>query len=136
MSRKTDIGIIGLGVMGQSLARNFANQGLRVVVFNPPMEGEEAVLETFIGDYEGDFVGTRDLSVFVELLDRPRIVHLMIKSGDPVDKMINQLIPLLDEGDIIVDGGNSYFKDTNRRVAELDGKKINFVGSPFSYCHK
>ena len=118
--------------MGQSLARNFANQGDRVVVFNPPVPGEEKILETFIGDYEGDFVGTRDLSVFVELLDRPRLVHLMIKSGEAVDKMINQLVPLLDEGDIIIDGGNSNYKDTQKRQKSLEKNNIHFVGMGIS----
>jgi len=132
MSEKTDIGIIGLGTMGQSLARCFAEKEMRVVVYNPPVKEEDSTLETFIANYDGDFVGTRDLSVFIELLDRPRIVHLMIKSGKPVDDYIELLIPLLDEDDIIVDGGNSHFIDTQKRQTYLRKKGIHYVGMGIS----
>jgi 6-phosphogluconate dehydrogenase len=132
MNNKSDIGILGLGPKGQGLARNFAGKGFRVVILNPNEEGEESLLETFIGDYEGDFVGTRDLSVFVELLDRPRLIQLMTHPGSNVDELIQKLIPLLDDGDLIVDGSDSNYRHTSKRVNELKSMEILYVGMGLS----
>ncbi|NMA38379.1 MAG: NAD(P)-binding domain-containing protein, partial [Papillibacter sp.] len=102
---KADIGLIGLAVMGENLALNMASKGFRVAVFNRTTERTESFLKRLEGQaIEGAF----NLSDFVDLLSRPRKVFLMVKAGQPVDDIINALIPLLDRGDIIIDGGNSH----------------------------
>ncbi len=124
-----EIGVLGLGVMGKSLARNFASRGIRVSVFNMPLPGEENTTKQFVEEYGTDsFYGARDLKDFVESLKKQRLILLMIKSGDPVDEMIEALLPFLEPGDSIIDAGNSFYKDTQRRSAYLSSKDIHFVG--------
>ncbi|RMG85284.1 MAG: NADP-dependent phosphogluconate dehydrogenase [Bacteroidetes bacterium] len=123
------IGIIGLGVMGRSLALNFANKGLRVAVYNAPLPGEEDAVRRFVGQYpDHPFFGATDLTAFVGALARPRKILLMVKSGDPVDDLLEALTPLLEAGDIVMDGGNSFYKDTMRREKALRPSGIFYVG--------
>ncbi len=127
---KSHLGVYGLGVMGRNLALNFEGKGYRVSLYNRNAPGEQYVVDEFLA-FEGvgkNFKGTSDVESFVESLDSPRKILMMVKAGDPVDMVIEELIPFLDKGDIIIDGGNSNFDDTNRRVDALIEKEILFVG--------
>src|SRR5262249_58034716 len=125
-TNQCDIGLIGLGVMGENLVRNMESKGFSVAVFNRTTE----VTEKFAaGRAKGKNIQpTRTLEEFVSALKKPRIAMMMVKAGPPVDAVINQLVPLLEKGDIIIDGGNSLFTDTQRRGKELAEKRINFLG--------
>src|SRR3989475_7578682 len=125
-SNQCDIGLIGLGVMGENLVLNMESKGFSVAVFNRTTE----VTEKFAaGRAKGKNIQpTRTLEEFVSALKKPRIAMMMVKAGAPVDAVINQLVPLLEKGDIIIDGGNSLFTDTQRREKELAEKGIHFVG--------
>ncbi|MCU7935742.1 MAG: NADP-dependent phosphogluconate dehydrogenase [Candidatus Thiodiazotropha sp. (ex Dulcina madagascariensis)] len=119
------IGLIGLGVMGRNLALNMEEKGFPVAVWNRNSEA----IDAFIAENQGKrFGGETDLAGFVAWLERPRRILLMIKAGDPVDQVIEQLLPLLEPGDIVMDGGNSWFEDTRRREKYLAGKGVHFVG--------
>jgi 6-phosphogluconate dehydrogenase len=128
---KADIGIYGLGVMGRNLALNLVENNFTVSVYNRTVPGEEEnVVSSFLKN-EGenkDFIGNETPESFISTLKKPRKILLMIKSGEAVDKVLLQLIPYLDAGDIVIDGGNSHFKDTIRRVNELREKELLFVG--------
>ena len=125
-----DIGLIGLGVMGQNLVLNMADHGFAVSVYNRTYDKTEAFLD---GEAEGRTVaGFEALSAFVASLQRPRKVMLMVKAGEAVDAVIDELLPLLEPGDIIIDGGNSHYADTTRRTRDLDAKGILFVGTGIS----
>ncbi|MBQ4106421.1 MAG: NADP-dependent phosphogluconate dehydrogenase, partial [Lentisphaeria bacterium] len=130
MSGKADIGLIGLAVMGENLVLNMERNGFRVALFNRSVEK----VDKFLNDRgKGkNFVGCHSLAEFCESLERPRKVMMMIKAGKAVDDMIEQLIPYLEPGDIIIDGGNSYFPDTIRRTAYLREKQLNFIGTGVS----
>ncbi|MDO5492091.1 MAG: NADP-dependent phosphogluconate dehydrogenase [Nesterenkonia sp.] len=121
-----DIGVTGLAVMGANLARNLARNGFTVALHNRSAAKTDALLQAH-GE-EGAFVRTETLTELVESLDRPRRVLLMVKAGSPVDAVIDELMPLLDEGDIIIDGGNSFFEETRRREQSLRERGIHFVG--------
>jgi 6-phosphogluconate dehydrogenase len=125
-TNQCDIGLIGLGVMGENLALNMESKGFSVAVFNRTTE----VTEKFAaGRAKGKNIQpTRTVEEFVGALKKPRIAMMMVKAGPPVDSVINELVPLLEKGDIIIDGGNSLFTDTQRRGKELEGKGIHFVG--------
>ena len=125
-ANQCDIGLIGLGVMGENLALNMESKGFSVAVFNRTTE----VTEKFAaGRAKGKNIQpTRTIEEFVGALKKPRIAMMMVKAGPPVDAVINELVPLLEKGDIIIDGGNSLFTDTQRRGKELEGKGIHFVG--------
>ncbi|GAA4281555.1 decarboxylating NADP(+)-dependent phosphogluconate dehydrogenase [Gaetbulibacter aestuarii] len=130
----SEFGIIGLGVMGKSLSLNIAEKGFSLSVFNRS-EGDEAdVVNDFIKDPEtfDSISGFTDLKAFTQSLESPRKILIMIKSGAPVDAVIAQLQPLLDPGDIIIDGGNSYFKDTQSRFDSLEKAGIHFIGCGIS----
>ncbi|MGF9663070.1 NADP-dependent phosphogluconate dehydrogenase [Arthrobacter crystallopoietes] len=120
------IGVTGLAVMGANLARNFARNGYTVALHNRSAAKTDALLENH-GD-EGDFIRTETLAELVEALEKPRRVLIMVKAGGPVDSVIDQLVPLLDEGDIVIDAGNSHYEDTRRREAALAEKGLHFVG--------
>ncbi|MGA7206117.1 MAG: NAD(P)-binding domain-containing protein, partial [Specibacter sp.] len=120
------IGVTGLAVMGANLARNLARNGYTVALHNRSVEKTDALLAAH-GD-EGDFVRTETLAELVESLEKPRRVLIMVKAGGPVDSVIDQLVPLMEAGDIIIDGGNSNFVDTRRREADLATKDLHFVG--------
>jgi len=125
-----DIGLIGLAVMGENLVLNMESKGFTVAVYNRTTE----VTEKFAaGRAKGkNIVPTRTLQEFVAALKRPRKAMIMVKAGAPVDAVIAQLVPLLEPGDIIIDGGNSLWTDTQRREKELAPKGIHFVGAGVS----
>jgi len=127
---KADIGLIGLAVMGQNLVLNMNDHGFRVAVFNRTIEKVDSFLA---GPAKGSLViGCHTIGEFVESLSRPRKVMLMVKAGEVVDKFIEILLPLLEDGDIIIDGGNSLYTDSNRRTAALAEKGILFIGTGVS----
>ncbi len=125
-----DIGLIGLAVMGQNLVLNMNDHGYTVCVFNRTVSKVDDFLKN---EAKGTkVIGAHTLQEFVKQLKRPRRVMLMVKAGDPVDEFIDLLIPLLEKGDIIIDGGNSHFPDTERRCKELKSKGILFIGTGIS----
>jgi 6-phosphogluconate dehydrogenase len=124
-TKLAQFGVIGLGVMGQNLALNIEDHGQSVAVWNLEPEW----VGRFVSANEGkQIVGNTDLAEFVRSLERPRRMLMMIKAGDPVDQMIDKIAPLLEEGDILIDGGNSFFKDTQRREAAMRARGLNFFG--------
>ncbi len=127
---EADIGLIGLAVMGQNLAMNMNDHGFTVAVFN---RTTSKVDDFLVNAAKGsNIIGTHSIEEFISKLKRPRKVMLMVKAGDPVDEFIGHLLPHLEKGDIIIDGGNSLFTDTNRRTHELAEKGILFVGTGIS----
>jgi len=125
-----DIGLIGLAVMGQNLVLNMNDHGFKVAVFNRTVSKVDDFLAN---EAKGTkVVGAHSIEELTSLLKRPRRVMLMIKAGDTVDKMIEQLLPHLEKGDIIIDGGNSLFTDSNRRTKDLAAKGILFIGTGVS----
>jgi len=128
-----DIGMIGLGVMGSNLALNLNSRDLKVAVYNKQFPGEESRLDKFMEAHpDKGFIGNQDLKFFVSSLKRPRKIFLMILAGYPIDETIEVLMPLLEEGDIIIDGGNSFFEDSIRRERLLKTKGMHFVGAGVS----
>ncbi len=127
---KSFFGVIGLGVMGKSLSLNIAEKGYSLSVYNRNTAGEENVVEDFLKVKEVGMKikGYTALEEFVYSLERPRKILIMIKAGNAIDAVIEALIPLLSEGDIIIDGGNSHFTDTKRRAVYLENKGLSFVG--------
>ena len=128
---KSDIGLIGLAVMGQNLVLNMSDHGYSVTVYNRTTAKVDDFLNGPASGKE-NITGAHDLPSFIESLKSPRKIMMMVKAGEVVDKFIDQLVPLLDKGDIIIDGGNSHFPDTNRRTAELEAKGLLFVGTGVS----
>jgi 6-phosphogluconate dehydrogenase len=119
------IGVVGLGVMGANLARNFASRGIHTVVYNRTAEKTTA----FLDQYQNEFLsGKTVLKEFVDSLPSHRVIFLMLKAGNSVDAFLEELLPLLSSEDIVVDGGNSHFHDTIRRERALAEKGIFFVG--------
>lgn len=128
--KQYDIGLIGIAVMGENLVLNMASKGISVMAFARRQEKVDAFLNTRA---KGKSIGgTSSLEELVASLKKPRVVMMMIKAGDPVDQVIEQLLPLLEEGDIIVDGGNSYFEDTIRRTKYVESKGYKFIGTGVS----
>lgn len=123
--KKFDIGIVGLSVMGRSLALNMADHGFQVAGYNRSRAVTEEVMRAHPHKNLSPFY---DLEEFVAALARPRRIMLMIQAGKPVDAVIAQIVPLLEKGDILLDGGNSYFEDTRRRCAALNEKGILYFG--------
>jgi 6-phosphogluconate dehydrogenase len=130
MSAQADIGVTGLAVMGGNLARNFARNGYTVALHNRTTARTRALVDEH-GD-EGTFVATETPEEFVAALKRPRRLLVMVKAGAPTDAVIRQFAPLLEEGDVIIDGGNAHFEDTRRRERELRERGIHFVGTGVS----
>jgi len=127
---QADIGLIGLAVMGQNLVLNMADHGFSVAVHNRTASKTKAFLQ---GPAKGKSIaGTDDMKKFVSMLKRPRRVMLMVKAGEAVDECIEQLLPFLEKGDILIDGGNSHFPDTQRRYLALQEKGILFIGAGIS----
>jgi 6-phosphogluconate dehydrogenase len=126
----SQIGVTGLAVMGANLARNIARRGVPTAVHNRTTAKTEDFIAEFGG--EADFHGSTSLEDFVSVLERPRRIIVMVKAGAPVDAVIGELEPLLDEGDIIIDAGNSHFTDTRRRSEETRAKGLRFIGSGVS----
>jgi 6-phosphogluconate dehydrogenase len=127
---KADIGLIGLAVMGQNLALNMNDHGFTVAVFNRTV----SIVDEFLSDAARNtkIIGAHSLKELVNSLERPRRIMLMIKAGQPVDDFIEQLIPLLEPGDILIDGGNSNFEDTIRRTAYVESKGLLYIGAGIS----
>lgn len=130
MKKKADIGLIGLAVMGENLVLNMESKGYTVTVYNRTVEK----VDNFMNGRGKDknFIGAHSLEQLVESLERPRKVMMLVKAGNPVDSFIEQLIPLLEPGDIIIDGGNTHFPDTVRRTEYVESKGLLFVGTGVS----
>ncbi|MEU8694045.1 NADP-dependent phosphogluconate dehydrogenase [Streptomyces sp. NPDC048665] len=126
MSTSAQIGVTGLAVMGRNLARNFARNGYTVAVHNRTVARTKALVEGFGG--EGDFIAAETAEEFVAALERPRRLVIMVKAGGPTDAVIDEFAPLLEPGDMIIDGGNAHFADTRRREKALREQGIHFVG--------
>ncbi|GLS90711.1 6-phosphogluconate dehydrogenase, decarboxylating [Psychromonas marina] len=127
---KADIAVIGLAVMGQNLILNMNDHGFKVVAFNRTVEKVDHFLTSAAKNT--NIVGAHSLSEMVNLLEQPRKIMLMVRAGDVVDDFIDALIPLLDKGDIVIDGGNSNYLDSNRRVEKLKKHQLHFVGTGVS----
>ncbi len=130
MAQKADIGIIGLAVMGENLILNMESKGFTVSCFNRTV----SKVDDFINGraQNKNIIGTHSLEEFVDSLATPRKAMIMVKAGKPVDAVIESLIPLMEEGDIIIDGGNSHFPDTIRRTKYLSEKGLRYVGTGVS----
>lgn len=125
MDKKYDIGLIGLAVMGENLVLNMAGKGFSVAVYNRTV----SKVDEFLGRVQNlPIAGAHSIPEFLSMLSKPRKVMLMVKAGGPVDAMIKELLPYLEEGDILIDGGNSYFEDTRRRFTEMKTQGIRFIG--------
>jgi 6-phosphogluconate dehydrogenase len=127
---RAEIGVTGLAVMGANLARNFARNGFVTAVHNRTYSKTESLINEHGGD--GDFVAAESVQEFVASLATPRKIIIMVKAGEPTDAVIDELVPLLDDGDILVDGGNALFTDTRRREEAVRDKGIHFVGCGIS----
>ena len=130
MSQKAKIGLIGLGVMGENLALNIESKGFPIAVYNRSADKVDA----FMNDRaKGKQVqGFKDVPTFVDALEQPRKIILLVKAGAPVDATIDKLRPFLDDDDIIIDGGNSHFEDTIRRENSLALDDVYLIGSGVS----
>ncbi len=126
---QAQFGMIGLGVMGENLALNIEEHGFPVAVWN--LEPEK-VDEFVTKNRDKKVTGTKTFADFTKALQRPRRIMMMIKAGSPVDQTIEKISPYLEEGDVIIDGGNSWFKDTQERTKRLESKRLHFVGSGVS----
>jgi len=130
MEKNYEIALIGLAVMGENLVLNMAGKGFRVAVYNRTT----SKVDEFLAKHKevGAIGGAHSIAELVAMLAKPRKIMLMVKAGKPVDDMIAELIPSLEQGDMIIDGGNSFFEDTRRRAAYLQEKGIRFVGTGVS----
>ena len=124
------IGVVGLAVMGSNLARNFARNGHTVAVYNRSTEKTH----NFMANHgaEGDFIPSETITDFVASLEKPRRAIIMVQAGNATDAVINQLADAMDDGDIIIDGGNALYTDTIRREKEIADRGLNFVGAGIS----
>ena len=128
---QSDIGLVGLAVMGQNLALNIADHGFRISVFNRTASKMEDFVSKNL-DTPGGLVGCPTIEDFVKSLKRPRKIIILVQAGKATDAVINGLLPLLDPDDIIIDGGNALWTDTIRREKDLNGKGFRFIGSGVS----
>lgn len=127
--QKSAFGIFGIGVMGKSLALNMLGKGVSVSVYNRDEGVEKGMVENFLKETDNNnAAGFTELKDFVQSLQTPRKILLMVKAGNVVDLVIDNIVPFLDVGDVLIDGGNSHYKDTERRVNSLKNKQIHFVG--------
>src|ERR1700761_8766322 len=120
------IGVTGLGVMGRNLARNFARHGYPTALHNRTAARTDAMMAEF--GHEGTFLPAHSAEDFVASLERPRRLVIMVNAGDATDAVIDEFAPLLEQGDMIIDGGNAHFSDTRRREAALRERGLHFVG--------
>ncbi|MCL2420079.1 MAG: NADP-dependent phosphogluconate dehydrogenase [Conexibacteraceae bacterium] len=127
---RATIGVTGLATMGRNLARNLARNGYTVALHNRTQSRVDDLVSEF--GVEGDFIPSASLEEFVDSLERPRAIIIMVKAGAPTDAVIDELVPLLEEGDIVVDAGNAHFADTARRERDLRARGLNFVGTGVS----
>ncbi|MEN5072473.1 NADP-dependent phosphogluconate dehydrogenase [Isoptericola cucumis] len=130
MTARAQIGVTGLAVMGRNLARNFARHGYTVAVHNRSYAKTQSLIDE--AGHEGDFVPSESMADFVASLERPRKVVIMVKAGAATDAVIDELLPLLESGDIVVDAGNAHFPDTIRREEALAARGLHFVGTGVS----
>ncbi len=130
MKALSDIGLVGLAVMGENLILNMESKGFTVTAFNRSANKVESFLAGRAKDK--NIRGASSIEDLVQSLERPRKIMLMVKAGAPVDDFIELLIPHLEQGDIIIDGGNTHFPDTNRRAAYLEGEGLHFIGAGVS----
>ena len=130
MNKNHNFGVFGLGVMGASLAKNIERNGFPVVVYNYTYD----LTGQFMAGVERDrkFTAARTVYEFIHALERPRRILLMVTAGRAVDEVIKTLKPFLDPGDILIDGGNSHYSDTDRRILELEGTGIQYMGMGIS----
>ncbi len=130
MKKKADIGLVGLAVMGENLVLNMESKGFTVAVYNRTTEK----VDNFVSGRGKDknIIGTRNLQELVDSLEKPRKIMIMVKAGQPVDDFIDQIIPYLDKGDVLIDGGNTHFPDTNRRTAYLENQGFLYIGTGVS----
>lgn len=132
---KSEFGIFGLGVMGKSLSRNFANNGFKLSLFNRHFEGvEEDVAKNFVKAHK-EFENSLpfdSIEDFVDSLEQPRKILIMVNAGKAIDSVINTLVPYLNVGDILIDGGNSNFELTKERLEKLQTNGIEFIGCGIS----
>ena len=126
MTELCDLGVMGLAVMGANLARNAARKGFGVALYNRHGDRTDKLMADH--GHEGRFTPSKDVAGFVASLSKPRVLIIMVKAGKPVDDVIAELERHLEEGDIVIDGGNSLFTDTDRRFAALKQKKLRFIG--------
>ena len=126
MKKTSQIAVYGLGVMGTALARNLGNQNFSVCVANRTVEKTRDFLIQY--GNEGNFTAAESLEELMLLLERPRKILLMVKAGDALDQLLQELVPLLDEGDIVLDAGNSYYEDTQRRAVFAQKNGFHFLG--------
>src|SRR3990172_12855520 len=125
-TKTAKIGMIGLAVMGENLAMNIERNGFPIAVFNR----DTSKVDSFVARASGKrVIPTKSAEEFVRSLERPRKIILLVKAGDPVDWPVAQIKPFLERGDIIIDGGNSFFEDTERREKALKAEGISFIGS-------
>lgn len=129
--KKRQVGVIGLAVMGKNLALNIADHGYSVSVYNRSSEKTKEMMEEISGS-EMDLEGYFTLEDFVKSMEKPRKIILMVKAGNAVDSTIQQLLPYLDKGDLLMDGGNSFYEDTIRRSKELEEKGYLYLGTGIS----
>lgn len=131
---KSVIGVVGLGVMGKSLSLNIAEKGHTIAVYNRTENGEANVVSSFLKENKNDNTihGFTNLEEFVAALELPRKILLMIPAGTAIDEMIAKLLPFLSKNDIIIDGGNSHYRDTNKRYDSLKEQGIHFIGCGIS----
>jgi 6-phosphogluconate dehydrogenase len=124
------VGVVGLAVMGSNLARNFARHGYRVALYNRTQARTDELMAAH--GSEGSFLPAASVAEFVASLQRPRRILMMVKAGPPTDATIDTLVPHLEPGDILVDGGNAHYQDTRRREAALREHGLHFVGAGIS----
>src|SRR5437773_8428455 len=130
MEPKADLALIGLAVMGQNLILNMNDHGFTVVAFNRTVSKVDDFLNK---EAKGtNVIGAHSIEEMVGLLKKPRLVMLMVKAGKPVDEFIEQILPHLEPGDIIIDGGNSLFEDTMRRTKYVESKGLLYIGTGVS----
>ncbi len=130
MAAEATFGITGLAVMGANLARNVARRGISVAVHNRTNAKTDEFMSEFGG--EGHFVPAADTAAFVGAIKPPRAIMIMVKAGQPVDDVIAELLPHLSPGDILIDGGNSFFADTRRRTKDIESKGFRYIGTGVS----
>ena len=129
MAKLADIGLIGLAVMGENLVMNMESKGFTVAVFNRTTSKVTNFVE---GRAKGrNIIGCYSIEELAQNLAKPRKVMMMVKAGEAVDNMIEQLLKVLEPGDIIIDGGNSHFPDTARRTAYVESKGLYYIGTAF-----
>jgi len=129
-NKKCDIGLIGLGVMGRNFAQNMADHGFSVVGYDRDAEKIQALM--FEKKRQQDLHGGHDIKEFLKMLSKPRAIMMLVPAGDPVDAVIDELLPNLESGDLIIDSGNSRFTDTDRRTRSIEEKGFSFMGMGMS----